>query len=142
MPVGEYQQLRVWQGSMDLVVAVYRIARVLPREETYTLGQQMRRSAASIPANIAEGHARRSKREYLHFISVALGSLAELETQLWLVDRLGMGLRSELEPALLAADEVGRMLRGLEAAISARLARCNSLPDRLSPIAYRRFRDA
>ena len=121
MPVGVYQQLRVWQASMKLVEDVYRMSHELPKEESYGLGQQIRRAAVSVPSNIAEGHAQRSKREYLYFVAVALGSLAELETQLLLVDRLGIAQQTDIGAILASAEEIGRMLRGLESALATRL---------------------
>ena len=77
-----YRDLVVWQEAMDLVVATYRIAARLPRGEQYGLVNQMQRAAVSVPANIAEGHGRSGCREYLHHLSVARGSLMELETHL------------------------------------------------------------
>ena len=77
-----FRDLRVWQAAMELVVEVYALTRGFPRSELYGLSNQMQRAAVSGPANIAEGHARHHPREYLNFLSVAEGSLAELETYL------------------------------------------------------------
>ena len=118
---------------MNLVVAVYRVSGRLPKEERYGFGQQIGRVAVSVPSNIAEGHARRSKREYLQFVSVALGSLGELETQLLLIDRLGIAPRTDIDGVLASTEDIGRMLRGLETALATRLIRAR---DR-TPIAYR-----
>ena len=78
--VKSYQDLLVWQKAMELVTEIYRIAKLLPREELYALSDQMRRSAVSIPSNIAEGQARNSTKEFINFLSVAKGSNAELQT--------------------------------------------------------------
>ena len=83
-----YQELKVWQKSMDLAEVVYDLIKLLPKSELYALSDQMRRASVSIPSNIAEGQQRRSSKEFLTFLSVARGSLAELETQLLLCVRL------------------------------------------------------
>lgn len=77
-----YRELTVWQRAMELVVEVYRLARLLPHEELYALSSQMRRAAVSISSNFAEGQAGSSRKEFLQFLSVAKGSNAELQTQL------------------------------------------------------------
>lgn len=79
--INSYKDLIVWQKSKDLVVEVYRLTKVFPKSELYGLTSQMRRAALSIPSNIAEGYRRRHLKEYLHFLSIANGSAAELETQ-------------------------------------------------------------
>lgn len=98
---------------MAFVVAVYAVARMLPGEEVYGLTSQLRRAAVSIPANIAEGHERIHRGDYVHHLSVARGSLAEAETHLLLAVRLGVVTELDIEPAWALAQEVGRMLRGL-----------------------------
>lgn len=85
----DYRSSRAWQRSDDLAVAVYEASRSFPKEETYGLTSQMRRAAVSIPANIAEGSGRNTKREYLHFLYVARGSLREVEYYVHLAHRLG-----------------------------------------------------
>lgn len=119
MPQG-YQALRVWQSAMDLACAVYRFAKRLPGEERFGLARQMRRAAVSVPSNIAEGYERPSRREYLHFLAIAQGSLAELESQALLAARLGYCPEAEAR-ALLdnEADLVGRQLRRLRSALNA-----------------------
>lgn len=111
--VKSYQDLLVWQKAMELVTEIYRIAKLLPREELYALSDQMRRSAVSIPSNIAEGQARNSTREFINFLSVAKGSNAELQTQCLICVRLSYLTGSELETALALSDEVGKMLNTL-----------------------------
>ena len=83
-----YRDLVVWQEAMNLAVAVYRLTAGFPKGETYALTLQVRKSAGSIPSNIAEGAARNSKREFYQFLGVSTGSLAELETHLELAERL------------------------------------------------------
>lgn len=83
-----HKNLDVWNGAMDLAVEVYSITGRFPKEEMFGLASQSRRAAVSIPSNIAEGAARNSRKEYIQFLYVALGSVAELETQLLLARRL------------------------------------------------------
>lgn len=84
-----HKKLEVWQESILLVKLIYNMTKKFPREELYGLTSQMRRSAVSIPSNIAEGAARNSKREFLYYLIVARGSLSELETQLIISKELG-----------------------------------------------------
>lgn len=86
--IDSHKDLRVWQESMDLVVSVYRLTDLFPQKERFSLTDQMRRAAVSIPSNIAEGAGRKSKKEWIYFLHVSLGSLAELETQLEISRRL------------------------------------------------------
>lgn len=111
--VRSYRDLVVWQRSSDLVIAVFRLVRQIPREERWGLGDQLRRSALSVPSNIAEGHARGTRPEFSRFVSIALGSLAELETQLDILRRLELVPIDALDRLVLEAGEVGRMLTAL-----------------------------
>lgn len=116
--IRSYRDLIVWQKSIDLTVLTYKLTRRFPSEEKYGLTSQMRRAAASIPANIAEGHARRSIGEYLQFLGIARGSLAELETFLTLSERLGL-IGSEISDRLWEnCAEISKMLAGLVRSIS------------------------
>jgi len=108
--IKNYRDLIVWQKGMDLCEYVYRLAIKLPNEERYELSSQLRRASVSIPSNIAEGHARQSRKEYAHFLSIAQGSIAELETQLLLATRLGMLQSSDVNPVLTLSEEISRML--------------------------------
>lgn len=83
-----HKDLQVWQRSLDLVEKIYKITREFPKEELFGLTSQIRRSVISIPSNIAEGSARNSKKEFLQFLYIALGSLSELETQCLIAQRL------------------------------------------------------
>lgn len=119
--IKSYRDLKVWEAAISLAEDVYHISSAFPKSETYGLTQQLRRASVSIPSNIAEGHARTSSKEFLHFISIAFGSLAEVETQLILAMRLGY-LKQENQDLLLShCGEVGRMLRGLQISISRKL---------------------
>nr|WP_322742417.1 four helix bundle protein [Gloeocapsopsis crepidinum] len=107
---------------MDLAEEVYRLTQSFPKQEMYGLSSQMQRAAVSIPSNIAEGHGRDSTKEFLHFLSVALGSLFELETQLTLAGRLGYLDKGELENVLSRMDEISRMMRGLQKSLRSKLS--------------------
>ena len=111
--VRSYRDLRVWQKGMDLAAEVYRLSKSWPKEELYGLISQVRRSAASVPANIAEGYGRQSSASYGQFLKVARGSLKELETHLLLAERVGITARGSCNDALEQADDLGRMLGGL-----------------------------
>ena len=89
MTVQNYRDLRVWQAGMDLVEQIYRLTQSFPPDERFGLTSQLRRASVSIPSNIAEGHAREHTAEYLHHISIAQGSLAEVQTQIEIAHRLG-----------------------------------------------------
>ena len=118
MKVKHYRELIVWQKAMELVVETYRMAKRLPKEETYALSDQMRRAAVSISSNIAEGQSRKSSPEFGQFLSIARGSNAELETQIELGIRLGYFTAEQAEKAVWLANEVGRMLSSLLAKIA------------------------
>ncbi len=83
-----HKDLKAWQESMDLVVIIYKLTSKFPDEEKYGLTSQLRRASVSIPSNIAEGSARKGNKEFLQFLYIALGSLAELDTQLEIAQRL------------------------------------------------------
>ena len=110
MEVKSYRDLVVWQKAMDLVETVYRLMSRLPREEKFALADQMRRAAVSIPSNIAEGYARLSPRDYGRFMTIARGSVFELQTQLLICKRLGYLTEQDIEKPLELSDEVSRML--------------------------------
>ena len=116
--IRSYRDLKVWQKSMDLTVRTYEVTKGFPSEERYGLTSQMRRAAASVPANIAEGRERRSTREFLQFLGIARGSLAELETFLTLSERLGL-LQSATGNRLLGESaEINRMLESMMRALN------------------------
>jgi four helix bundle protein len=113
MPVRSYRDLKVWERAMDLVVESYAITKRLPKSETYGLASQIQRAAVSVPANIAEGHGREHLGDYLHHLSVANGSLMEVETHLLLAQRLSYVAADDVARALQMSSEVGRMLAAL-----------------------------
>ncbi len=118
MKVKQYRELIVWQKAMDLVVATYRLVKLLPKDEAFALSSQMRRAVVSIPSNIAEGQSRSSTKEFANFLSIAKGSNAELETQIEVGVRLGFFSPDQIETPLSLANEVGRMLTVLIAKLS------------------------
>jgi four helix bundle protein len=120
MKVQHYRELKVWQRSMDLAEQCYVVTRKFPSQELFGLVSQIRRAAASIPANIAEGQGRQHTKEFLNFLSVARGSLMELETHLLLSQRVGLVYQPTLESLLVASDEISRMLTGLRRALLAK----------------------
>ena len=108
--INNFRDLIVWKRAMELVEAAYAIIRRLPREENYALSDQIRRSVISIPSNIAEGYGRNGSKEYTRFLSIARGSVYELETQLLLCSRLHYCEEADLSEALCLSNEVIRML--------------------------------
>lgn len=111
--VRNYRELIVWQKAMNLVELVYQATKRFPREELYGLTSQVRRSAVSIPSNIAEGQARKSTAEFLNFLSIANGSRAEMETQILLAQRLNYATNDTAQQILSLSEEVNRLLNGL-----------------------------
>lgn len=108
-----FSDLRVWRSGMELAVNVYRSTANFPREEIYSLTQQMRRAAVSIPSNIAEGKGRGSKRDFRQFLFNARGSLLELQTQVMIAQTLGYLSKAEANELLTRAAGVGKSLSGL-----------------------------
>ena len=108
-----FKDLKVWQKSYRLCLRVYEVSRKLQHEERYELSAQLRRAAVSVPSNIAEGYSRETTKDYLRFLWMASGSLAELETQFLLSRDLKLCRDDEVVIALDAVAEVQRMLRGL-----------------------------
>ncbi|MDH5669886.1 MAG: four helix bundle protein [Nitrospira sp.] len=109
-PIGTHKDLDVWKKAMELATQVYSLTSQFPKEELYGLTAQLRRSAVSIPSNIAEGAARHSRKEFIQFLHIASGSIAELETQLLLASRIGF---RPTDTILTQAEEVRKMLLGL-----------------------------
>jgi four helix bundle protein len=117
MTVQSYKQLEVWRFAMDLAQQCYLATKKFPKEELFGLTSQIRRAAASIPANIAEGQGRAHTKEFLNHLSIARGSLMELETHLMLSQRVGLLEAPELEKLLAMSDRISRMLTGLRKAL-------------------------
>jgi len=108
--VHQFKELKVWQKSMDLVVDIYTVTTNFPTDEKFGLTSQLRRCAVSIPSNIAEGAGRDSDKEFLYFLSIALGSSFELETQLILSQRLNLLTKQNLEYLLSLNNYVQNMI--------------------------------
>ncbi len=111
--LNSYKDLIVWQKAMDLAEEVYLLCKCFPRDEQFAFTNQLRRAVVSVPSNIAEGKGRNSKAEYLHFLSVANGSLSEVDTQLLLAVRIGYLTQIQVKKALELREEVSRMLAAL-----------------------------
>jgi len=113
VPLKSYGELIAWQKAMDLVQSVYEVVRAFPKEEIYGLTSQLKRAVVSIPSNIAEGQGRKSTREFLHHLSIAYGSLMEVETQILIAVRLGYLNQIVAEQITERTAEVGRLINGL-----------------------------
>jgi four helix bundle protein len=110
MGVQNYKDLIVWQKAMDLVYEVYQISKSFPKEEQYALTNQLRRAVVSVPSNIAEGRSRYSSAEFRNFLSIAHGSLAEVETQILLAIRLDYVKENQATKSLDLQNEISKML--------------------------------
>ena len=110
MAWSSYKDLIVWQKSMALTGDIYKITEKLPKSETYGLTDQLRRAAVSVPSNIAEGHGRKTSKDFLHFLSIANGSCMEMETQLLICVQLKMLSNEDIKDLLTDINEISRML--------------------------------
>jgi four helix bundle protein len=119
--IQSYRDLAVWQAAMDLAEHCYAITKTFPKDELYGMSSQIRRSAASVAANVAEGHGRESTGSFVQSLRIAQGSLKELETHLLLAIRVGLTQSGYAEPIVGKADEVGRMLRSLIRSLQRRM---------------------
>jgi four helix bundle protein len=117
-----YRELIVWKTAMDLAAECYLVTKTFPRDELFGMTSQIRRSAASVPANIAEGHDRSSTKEFLHHLSIARGSLKELETHLLLGQRVGLLNDTDLPSLMDRCDQVSKMLSGLRQSLERKLS--------------------
>ena len=108
-----HESLEVWQKAIDFVVMIYEKTKTFPSDEKFGLTSQIRRASVSIPANIAEGAARQSDKEFFHFTAIAQGSCSEVETELLIANRLGFLARPDYIELKTEADSIGRMLVGL-----------------------------
>jgi four helix bundle protein len=112
--MGGYTELQVWHRAMDLAALVYDVARRMPKSEQFGMISQVTRAVASVPANIAEGYQRGTRKDYARFVGIARGSLAETQTFLLLAVRVGHLSQDDVDPSLTAADELSRMLTRLK----------------------------
>ncbi len=111
--INSYRDLKIWQKGMEIAENCYYLTKDFPKEELYGMIQQIRRSSASIPANIAEGYGRRSSAEYKRFLNIAQGSINELETHLILSSRVRLCSKESIEPLINLSKEIGRMIIAL-----------------------------
>jgi four helix bundle protein len=120
MAVQHNRELKIWQAGMTLAEKCYEATRTFPKEEIFGMTSQIGRAAASIPANIAEGQGRQGTKELLNFVSIARGSLMELETHLQLSHRVSLLQKPKLDELLKLTDEISRMLSGLRTSLQRR----------------------
>ncbi|HUV51091.1 MAG TPA: four helix bundle protein [Anaerolineae bacterium] len=113
MSIKSYRDLEVWQKAMELVVQCYQITKGFPVNEVYGLASQLQRAAVSVPANIAEGRSRQHNKEFIQHISIAYGSLAELETHIEIAKRLRYIAADTAVELIDKTSTIGRMLNGL-----------------------------
>ncbi len=120
--IRSYRDLRVWQRGMDLVETIYVITQSFPKQEIYGITSQMRRAAVSIPANIVEGHSREHTKEFRNFLSVAQGSISELETELEIATRLGYLTSEQFNRLMTQVAGIAKQVRALREALAKRIA--------------------
>ncbi|MEA1951132.1 MAG: four helix bundle protein [Planctomycetota bacterium] len=113
MAVHTYRDLIAWRKAMDLVELVYQVTKLFPRDELYGLTSQVRKAVVSVPSNIAEGEGRGSSKVFHYFLSIANGSLREVETQITIAQRLGYISQDQVQPILVLSDEIARIIYGL-----------------------------
>lgn len=118
-----HHDLKVWHLGMEVAERCHRLAKTFPREETYGLVSQLQRAAVSVPANIAEGNGRDSVKDYLRHLSIAVGSLCEVETLIRLACRFEYVEDERVESLLDSIEEESRMLRGLQKSLRASIAK-------------------
>jgi four helix bundle protein len=123
-PIRSYRDLVAWQKGIELCKQVYGVSATFPDAERFGLVSQIRRAAVSVPSNIAEGYGRRRTGDYVRFLDIARGSLAEVVTQLVIAEELGFVPSEQLQAPMLAAEEVDRVMFGLIRAVE----RCGSGP--------------
>jgi four helix bundle protein len=121
MGIKSYRDLEVWKKARILVKDVYQLTKLFPKEELYGLTSQLRRAIVSVPSNIAEGHSRSGTKDFIQFISIAIGSLAESETQILLSPDLGYIQESQIIPVITNIQELQRMLHALRTSLKAKL---------------------
>lgn len=121
MTIQSYRQLIGWQKSMELVRQIYEVTKDFPKEEIYGLTSQIRRAAISVPSNIAEGQGRDSTKEFLHHLSMAYGSLMEVETQILIAESLKYLTSEDTKLILEKTAEAGRLINGLSRSLKQKI---------------------
>jgi four helix bundle protein len=119
--VQSYRGLLAWQKAVEMVKSVYQATKQFPKDEMYGLTSQLRRAVVSVPSNIAEGQGRNSTKEFLHHLSIAYGSLMEVETQLIISGELDYITKNEVSQLLNKTAEVGRLINGLSKSLQHRI---------------------
>jgi four helix bundle protein len=132
MATSNYKQLRVWQNGMELVGRAYRLTRSFPKHEVFGLASQVQRAAVSVPANIAEGHTRGTTKEFLRYVTIAHGSLAEVETMFLAARDLQYIAADDFNQLSDLCDATGRMLGALRRTLTKKL-RSQKSPKSLNP---------
>ncbi|MGD1044338.1 MAG: four helix bundle protein [Bacteroidota bacterium] len=115
-----FRELIIWQKAMDIVIRVYELTALLPRDETYGLKTQLQRAAVSIPSNIAEGCSRNSESDFKRFLEIAIGSAYELETQMTIIGNVNLISKSKVEPILQLLLEEQKMLNSFISSVRER----------------------
>ena len=113
MEESNFRRLVVWQKAMELTAVIYQLVKKMPKEELYSLSDQMRRAVVSIPSNIAEERERNTDKEFVHFLKIARGSKAELETHLLICVKVNYLTETDISEAMNLLTEVGKMLNSL-----------------------------
>src|SRR5262245_25139427 len=108
-----HRKVEVWRSGMTLAKEVYRLVRLLPNDERFELGSQMRRAAASVPSNLAAGHGRKHRKQYFHHLSIARGSVQELQTHLELAAELKLIPKNEIRNAWKSTSDLRNMLTAM-----------------------------
>jgi len=108
-----FQELVVWQKAMDLVVNVYDLVKIFPKDELYSLSAQLKRACISVPSNIAEGYSRNTTKDYIRFLYIARGSLSEVQTQLLLSIKLNFISNEQAAISLSLSNEIGKILNAI-----------------------------
>lgn len=112
-----FKELRIWKNGIEIAIKTYRVTETFPKEDKYSIVQQMNKAGVSIPSNIAEGSSRKSEKDYFRFIEIALGSTYELETQVIIAEQLNKGDQQLLQELKTALIDEQRMLTGFQQAL-------------------------
>ena len=123
-----HKDLRVWQQSIEMVTSIYLMTKAFPKDELFGLVSQMRRAAVSVPSNIAEGYARGSDKEKLHFLRISSGSMSEIETQLLLSLNLGYVSQEAFDELSEKVTSLWKQLNALVSSLKKRLSPQDQLP--------------
>jgi four helix bundle protein len=121
--INSYRDPQVWQDGMALAAICYQLTKHLPREELFAMSSQIRRSASSIPANVAEGHGRENTQSFIQYLRIAQGSLKELETHLLLSQRVGLLNEKQLHEPMEQCAVLGKRIRSLIRSLQQRVAK-------------------